>query len=277
MDDDLNTPNVMALIDNLIKLCNVNYDEQTANDVLAILDKLDKHPKMVKKVLLQKGMNLDDQEEVNHQGYIAEVKEFNYTPFNELVTSLKDKEKSLVLILDQIHDPHNFGSIIRTASLVGVDAIIILDKKQIMVNHTVVKEAVDIRKVDFASKSAIIVGNEQKGVSELLTKNSDMNIFLPSTKSIDSYNVGVASALVLYDVANKIVNCQTGHEEKVKSDLLSRIKSDNLENQVFDVKIAQQKVLVTKELKSGEVKKEIKDKNKFPGYIFINMNMSEKT
>jgi 23S rRNA (guanosine2251-2'-O)-methyltransferase len=78
-------------------------------------------------------------DEVNHQGIVAEVKEYNYVPFSEAISKLKKKEVSIVLILDQIHDSYNFGAILRSASLLGVDQVIILDRKQVSVNSTVVK------------------------------------------------------------------------------------------------------------------------------------------
>ncbi|MBY7704401.1 hypothetical protein JIY74_29650 [Vibrio harveyi] len=78
-------------------------------------------------------------EHVNHQGIVAEIKEFNYTPFSELLDFVNQQEKSFILMLDQIHDSYNFGAIIRSAVLLGVDGIVILDRKQVQVNPTVVK------------------------------------------------------------------------------------------------------------------------------------------
>jgi len=78
-------------------------------------------------------------QKVNHQGYVAEIKEFNYTPFNELLAAINTQEKAIVLVLDQIHDPYNFGAIIRSAALLNVSYLIILDHKQVLVNPTVVK------------------------------------------------------------------------------------------------------------------------------------------
>lgn len=231
----------------------------------AVEEFLKKHPKMIKKIWtkdfayltkfsqinefqIQVIKSTDDKmeqmfnESINHQGIVAEVKEFNYTPFAQSLINLEQKDNGLVLILDQIHDPYNFGAILRSAGLLGVDQVIILDHKQVLVNSTVVKtsaglvydlniakvsnlsnaikelqkigywvyasnlnkQAVDIREVDFAMKSAIVIGNEQKGVSELVTKNSDWNIFIPSTQMIDSFNASVASALILFVVANKM-------------------------------------------------------------------------
>ncbi|UWD35133.1 transcription termination/antitermination protein NusG [Mycoplasma cottewii] len=65
-----------------------------------------------------------------------------------------------------------------------------------------------------------------------------------------------------------VISCQTGHEEKVSADLLQKIKSANIEDEIFHIKIS--KGLVT--TKSGKET----EKNKFPGYIFINMIMSER-
>lgn len=181
-------------------------------------------------------------EHVNHQGIVAEIKEFNYTPFSELLDFVNQQEKSFILMLDQIHDSYNFGAIIRSAVLLGVDGIVILDRKQVQVNPTVVKtssgtaydikiskvnnlsnaisqlkdnnfwvystnlnsDSVDMRKVNFANKTVLVIGNEQKGVSNLVTKNSDVNIYIPSNKTIDSFNASVASSIICYEIANKL-------------------------------------------------------------------------
>ncbi|AUF83887.1 23S rRNA (guanosine(2251)-2'-O)-methyltransferase RlmB [Mesoplasma syrphidae] len=231
----------------------------------AIEEFAQKHPKMIRKIwvkdfkYIEKFTNLEEfgikviksndeqlnkmfYEEVNHQGIVAEVKEYNYVPFAQALENLKDKSTAIVLLLDQIHDSHNFGAILRSASLLGIEQVVILDRKQVSVNSTVVKtsagtvydlsiskvsnlnnairefqqhgfwvystninkHSVDIRKVDFAQKTVLVIGNEQKGVSDLITKNSDMNIFIPSTKIIDSFNASVAAAIAMFEIANKI-------------------------------------------------------------------------
>ncbi|ATQ35251.1 23S rRNA (guanosine2251-2'-O)-methyltransferase [Mesoplasma entomophilum] len=227
----------------------------------AVNEFIKKHPNLIKKVYSSNNFKIEITDykfqvintdikkieelighEVNHQGVIAEVKEFNYKPFNEALNEMNNDEPKLVLILDQIQDPYNFGAIIRSSSLLGVDQIVILDHKQVFVNSTVVKtsagtvydmkiskvtnlsnaikdlqkkgfwiysthlnsQSSDMRKVDFANKTAIVIGNEHKGVSELVMKNSDMNVFIPSTNTIDSYNANVAASLILFHVANYI-------------------------------------------------------------------------
>ncbi|MBY7704402.1 hypothetical protein JIY74_29655 [Vibrio harveyi] len=61
-----------------------------------------------------------------------------------------------------------------------------------------------MRKVNFANKTVLVIGNEQKGVSNLVTKNSDVNIYIPSNKTIDSFNASVASSIICYEIANKL-------------------------------------------------------------------------
>ncbi|PPE04870.1 23S rRNA (guanosine2251-2'-O)-methyltransferase [Entomoplasma ellychniae] len=182
------------------------------------------------------------QYEVNHQNIVAEVKEYNYQPFSEMKAKLLETNKNIVLIFDQIQDPYNFGALIRTASLLNIQNIVILDRKQVFVTSTVVKTSAgtvydvniskvsnlsnvvkelqkqgfwvystnlnqnsqDIRNVSFANKSAIIIGNEHSGVSELLTKNSDVNFYIPSNKNIDSFNANVAGSIIMFWVSNQI-------------------------------------------------------------------------
>jgi len=217
----------------IIKVYTSHYDElikSTTIDVNKVIRSTnDKMAKM-----------FDD--DVNHQGYVAEVKEYNYLPFNEMVESLKNSEKELVLVLDQIHDPYNFGAIIRSAALSNVKNIIILDRKQVMVNQTVVKtssgtvynvkiskvpnlsnaikklkevdfwvyasnlntKAKSLREIEFAKKTVLIIGNEQKGISNLLTENSDINVYIPSTKIIDSYNASVAAGILMYEISTQL-------------------------------------------------------------------------
>jgi len=229
----------------------------------AVIRFLENHPNMVIKVytshakdLLASGLVDEPQvtsstndklakmfnEPVNHQGYVASVKEFNYTPFKEMLNELAVLPTAGVLILDQIHDPYNFGAMIRSALLNNVKHIIILERKQVPVNATVVKtsagtvygakiakvtnlnqamkelqnlgfwmyasnlnaSAQNLHEVKFAEKSALLIGNEQKGLGELVTKNSDVNVFIPSSQIIDSYNASVAAGILLYTLSSQL-------------------------------------------------------------------------
>ena len=230
----------------------------------AVQEFMQKHPTMVKQVwtshyeaLIKEFSELDQnlivastnqkmekmfEQKVNHQGYVAEIKEFNYTPFSELLQTINSQEKAIVLVLDQIHDPYNFGAIIRSAVLLNVGYLIILDHKQVLINPMVVKTSagtaydlqvckvnnltnaleklkevgfwiyasnlnkaeLDARKIDYAPKTVLIIGNEEKGVGEKLTHHADVNVFLPSSQKIDSYNASVAAALLMFVISDYI-------------------------------------------------------------------------
>ena len=95
-----------------------------------------------------------DRRTENSQGVVALVSEFDYyVDFSAFLEKLLRKEKSRVVVLDQVQDPRNFGAIIRSAECFGVDGIIIQDRNSVKVTETVVKsstgaiEHVDIVKV----------------------------------------------------------------------------------------------------------------------------------
>ncbi len=166
----------------------------------------------------------------NHQGYIAELKEFNYYGLDELI---KD-QPSKILILDRIQDPHNFGAILRTANAFNYKHIIIAKDRQVDVTPTVLKvssggyvgmkitrvdsmtsaiqklkqhniwiyatsieNGVSIDKVKFNEPYAVVMGNEGKGVSRPILKLSDQNIFIPMEGTVQSLNVSVATGIIL--------------------------------------------------------------------------------
>jgi len=64
--------------------------------------------------------------------------------------------------------------------------------------------AENLHEVKFAEKSALLIGNEQKGLGELVTKNSDVNVFIPSSQIIDSYNASVAAGILLYTLSSQL-------------------------------------------------------------------------
>lgn len=172
----------------------------------------------------------------NHQAVVALVSDFIYIELEDLIKKLDDKEDAKIFILDKIEDPHNFGAIARSANFFGVDGIIFPDRRASTVNDTVVKasagaiydidvskvtnisqameklkeagfwiyatdlEGEDIRKCDFSGKLAIVIGNEGKGVSKNVLKNSDKIITIPNFSDFDSLNASVAAAIVMYEI-----------------------------------------------------------------------------
>lgn len=169
---------------------------------------------------------------VNHQGYVAEIKEFNYFSFDEI---LKDKPER-ILILDHIQDPHNFGAILRIANASGIKHILIAKDRQVAITPTVLKvssggflgikiirvgslavsikklkqnnfwiystslqkNAIDYRKASFNFPMALVVGNENKGVSKVINSLADQIIYIPMLGNVQSLNVAVATGILLF-------------------------------------------------------------------------------
>lgn len=174
-----------------------------------------------------------------HQGVIAIASDFKYSTIDEIKNHAKTLNEDLfLLILDSIEDPHNFGSIIRTAECVGVHGIIISKNNQVQVNETVVKVSagaishihiarvtninyfIDELKKDFINivatdmdgdnifttkvqkPLALIIGNEGKGIKALTKRKADYILSIPQYGKINSLNASVACALSLYALKN---------------------------------------------------------------------------
>ena len=173
----------------------------------------------------------------NHQGVIARISPIKFYEINQIIAEIEKKKDALILILDQINDVRNFGAIIRTAEVSGVDAIIIQNQSSAPINADTVKTSaggvfnVPICKVshikdaiyhlksskvmviaasekakkniyDLSLKKsvAIIMGSEERGISSSVLKLSDEVVKLPMYGKIESLNVSVASGIFLYEV-----------------------------------------------------------------------------
>ncbi len=169
-----------------------------------------------------------------HQGIILDIPEYSYYDFKEF---LADSSNDLVVILDHIEDPHNFGAIIRTCEAAGIEAIIIPKDRQVPVNATVMKtsvgtldaikiisvsnivqaidklkasgfwivgtsldNSVDYRSVDYSGKIALVIGNEGEGISQLVTKNCDYLVKIPMYGTTNSLNASVAAGIMIYEI-----------------------------------------------------------------------------
>lgn len=167
----------------------------------------------------------------HHQGIILKVDDFKYTKLDELLIN----ENPLLVILDHIEDPHNFGAIIRTCEAAGVDGIIIPKNRCVEVNSTVIKTSVgatnnvkismvtnlnktisdlkkkgfwfigtdmdgcDYTKLDYKGKICLIIGSEGFGMSRLVKENCDYIASIPMKGKINSLNASVASGIIIYE------------------------------------------------------------------------------
>lgn len=174
----------------------------------------------------------------NHQGIVARVTDYNYCEIEDILNlAKKKKEKPFILLLDEIEDPHNLGSIIRTAELTGVHGIVIPKRRAVGVTSTVYKTsagAVDkmlvarvtnlsqvtedlkkegifiygadiegeeySHKADFSGPCALVIGNEGKGMSQNMKEKCDKLIKIPMVGELNSLNASVAGGILMYEV-----------------------------------------------------------------------------
>lgn len=173
----------------------------------------------------------------NYQGVIAIVPPYEYCEIEDILEEAKMKDEDpFVLILDGIEDPHNLGSIIRTAETAGVHGIIIPKRRAACVNSTVnkvsagavqhmkiarvtnisdsiekLKEAglwicgTDINtntyynKQDLTGPLGLVIGNEGSGISEKVKKNCDFLVKIPMKGKVNSLNASVSAGIVIYE------------------------------------------------------------------------------
>lgn len=174
----------------------------------------------------------------NHQGVIALVTPFKYCQIADMLNAAKEKDEDpFIVILDEIEDPHNLGSIIRTAELCGVHGIIIPKRRNVGITSTVYKcsvgaiehmkiakvtninAAIDELKesgvwvygadiegeeysyqVNFNGPCAIVIGSEGRGISKLTLKKCDKLVKIPMVGKINSLNASVAGGIMMYEI-----------------------------------------------------------------------------
>lgn len=184
---------------------------------------------------------LDDMSSTgSHQGVIAIVSPYTYSTIDEIFDFAKEKgEDPFIVILDEIEDPHNLGSIVRSANVCGAHGVVIPKRRSALVTSTVAKssagavEHTKIAKVtninqtikelkdrgvwvagtdmdgEVAYKSnltgpiAIVVGSEGKGISKLVKENCDLVIKIPMKGEINSLNASVAAGIMMYEIVRQ--------------------------------------------------------------------------
>ena len=170
-----------------------------------------------------------------HQGIILDVEDYKYADIYNIISD----EDSLLVMLDHIEDPHNFGAIIRSCEAAGVDGIIIPTDRSVEVNSTVIKTSVgttekmkiarvtnlnstikllkdkgywifgtdmdgtDYTKLDYKGKTCIICGNEGNGMSKLVKENCDFIASIPMQGQVNSLNASVATAIIIFEAVKQ--------------------------------------------------------------------------
>lgn len=168
-----------------------------------------------------------------NQGIILDIPDYKYMELNDFLNNNED----FVVLLDHLEDPHNLGAIIRTCEAAGVKSIIMPRDRQVQVNTTVMKtsvgtldnvnlvsvsnlvnaierlkesgywvvgtsleNSVDYRSIDYSGKIALVIGNEGKGISDLVSKKCDFLAKIPMYGETNSLNASVAAGIMIYEV-----------------------------------------------------------------------------
>ena len=177
----------------------------------------------------------------NHQGVVAFISEIPFYKIEDILPQIFEEGKTpFLLILDRLTDVRNFGAIARTAECVGIDAIVIPDKGAAPINSDAIKTSagalynvkickennlahvVDflqqsgvtvfaatekaeklIYNADFSEPCAIVMGNEETGISKEVLHHADEKIKLPITGKTQSLNVSVACGAILYEAVRQ--------------------------------------------------------------------------
>ncbi|MCM3786547.1 23S rRNA (guanosine(2251)-2'-O)-methyltransferase RlmB [Neobacillus mesonae] len=176
---------------------------------------------------------------IQHQGVVAQAAPYQYAEVEDILAVAKEKgEAPFLVLLDEIEDPHNLGSILRTADCTGAHGVIVPKRRSAQVTATVsktsagaaeyvpvarvsnlaqtiedLKEAgvwvvgTDVRATEpvfgngvFTGPVAVVIGNEGKGMGRLIREKCDVLVKLPMNGQINSLNASVAAGVVMYEV-----------------------------------------------------------------------------
>ena len=206
-------------------------DERTAARVFARASQIPVHidsPETLRKLCRSE----------DHQGYVAKMPEFPYADAGKLCE--ERAERPLFVLLDGVQDPFNFGAIVRSADVFGVDAVFLKQAGQVGVTSLAARASAgavnfvpiartddlaalarrlrgcgvsvvgmhpgskdSLHQIDFRGPSAVIIGNEAAGLSEELRQCCGRETRIPQHGRVDSLNAAVAAGVVLYEAARQ--------------------------------------------------------------------------
>jgi 23S rRNA (guanosine2251-2'-O)-methyltransferase len=176
----------------------------------------------------------------NHQGIVAQIKEYKVYTIDEILSSVENGKTPLLVMCDGLEDPHNLGAILRTADAVGVDGVIIGKHRSVSLTPTVAKvstgaidtvkvaqvtnltqtlkelkkagfwvcgadseKASDYRQANLTAPLVLVVGSEGFGLSRLVKEQCDFTVKIPMIGKVSSLNASVATAVLLYEIFNQ--------------------------------------------------------------------------
>ena len=177
----------------------------------------------------------------SHQGVIALAAAHEYATIDEILEEAASRgEAPLIVICDELSDPHNLGAIMRSAECAGAHGVIIPKRRSVGLTATVAKASagameymkvarvtninntindlkergvwifgaagegsVPMYKADMTGPAAIVIGNEGDGLSQLVRKNCDMLVHIPMAGRISSLNASAAASILLYEAVRQ--------------------------------------------------------------------------
>ena len=179
----------------------------------------------------------------NHQGVIAFAAAHSYADIRDMVRAAREKSRDpLIIILDKITDPHNFGSILRTANCAGADGVVISKRGSVGLSEVVAKtsagaiEYTPVAKVtniaetlellkkegfwvvgaeaegesmyekDLTGPIALVIGSEGDGISRLVKQKCDFLVKINMYGEINSLNASVAAGIMMYEIVRQKEN-----------------------------------------------------------------------
>lgn len=185
----------------------------------------------------------------NHQGVIAFVAAHTYMDIKDMIKEAKAKSSEpLIIILDKITDPHNFGSILRTANCAGADGVVISKRGNVGLSEVVAKtsagaieftpvakvtniaETIELLKkegfwivgaeadgqsmyaTDLTGAVALVIGSEGEGISRLVKEKCDFLVKINMYGDINSLNASVAAGIMMYEIVRQKVFKEKAHE-----------------------------------------------------------------
>ncbi|MBE6979790.1 MAG: 23S rRNA (guanosine(2251)-2'-O)-methyltransferase RlmB [Ruminococcaceae bacterium] len=177
----------------------------------------------------------------SHQGIIALVAAHDYFTVDDILEEAASRgENALIVICDELSDPHNLGAIMRTAECAGAHGVIIPKRRSVGLTATVAKASagaveymkvarvtnintclselkekgvwvfgtaaegsIPMYKADLTGPAAIVIGNEGDGMSQLVRKNCDVMVHIPMKGRISSLNASNAASILLYEAVRQ--------------------------------------------------------------------------
>ena len=177
--------------------------------------------------------------ERRHQGFIAFVSEYEYNELEEIIGATEGKQDALIVVLEEVTDPHNLGSIIRVLECAGADGLIIGKNRSASVNDAVMRISEgaashlkiarvvninkalddlkangfwvtgaelggeDLYKSDLTGRTVLVIGGEDSGIKRLTKEKCDRIVTIPMFGKVNSLNASVACGVIVYEIVRQ--------------------------------------------------------------------------